>query len=516
MWFDEKTKKPKTNLFIKFVFGFFVFLFFLIPNFANANVLINEVMYDPDGLDTGREWIEIFNNRSESVDISGWKLFEANTNHKINSLKEGGSLIIPANSFAIIVDNSEKFFADHNSFSGLVFDSTFSLSNTGEKFLLNDADLNKVDEFSYTSDQGANGDGNSLQLVNGKWIAGSPTQGRTNQNESALSPDTNSNETKNSNSSQSQTSSQTQSSNNAFDTLKIFADAGEDKQVIVGADTLFKGRALGLKKEPLKNARYLWNFGDGSTKEGENVLHSYQYPGDYVVFLNVSSGEIGEFVEEDRILVKAQPADIVISKVDSENNFIELSNRSNFELNLSWWRIRSGNQFFTLPKNTIILANKKIIFSSKITSLNFGDLSQVYLLYPNGEIAYQYEDLLSLHQSQTVQNNTNPKSQIIISKQIQNTNDQNLKQAISKNTQTLEEKNIEDFVSENKNQEQLASVGGVSVGWNKLFNKWTFGLFGIILVSVVGILFVEKKDDMKLIETPAEDNLNPDDFKIID
>ncbi|MCG2698987.1 PKD domain-containing protein, partial [Candidatus Parcubacteria bacterium] len=72
---------------------------------------------------------------------------------------------------------------------------------------------------------------------------------------------------------------------------QIFANAGSDKTAIAGADVYFSGKALGLKKEPLESARYLWNFGDGAISEGQNVKHVYKYPGEYIVILDISSGK---------------------------------------------------------------------------------------------------------------------------------------------------------------------------------------------------------------------------------
>ncbi len=39
-----------------------------------GHVLISEVMYDPAGVDAGREWVEIYNPTTANVDISGWYL----------------------------------------------------------------------------------------------------------------------------------------------------------------------------------------------------------------------------------------------------------------------------------------------------------------------------------------------------------------------------------------------------------------------------------------------------------
>ncbi len=41
---------------------------------ASAAVVLNEVVYDPSGSDTGLEWIELYNNGSSAVDLAGWTI----------------------------------------------------------------------------------------------------------------------------------------------------------------------------------------------------------------------------------------------------------------------------------------------------------------------------------------------------------------------------------------------------------------------------------------------------------
>ena len=84
-----------------------------------------------------------------------------------------------------------------------------------------------------------------------------------------------------------------------------------------------------------------------------------------MVILEVSSGQ---YSASDRIIVNAYPAELVISEVNKD--FIEIHNKSARELNLSWWQVQSGSERFMIPKNTIILSGKKLIFSSDVTELD--------------------------------------------------------------------------------------------------------------------------------------------------
>jgi hypothetical protein len=105
-------------------------------------------MYNPSGDDSGREWIEFYNNGS-SVNIEGWKLNEGNTNHGISVYQ--GSYLIEGGDFFVIAYNPEDFLLDYPDYNGKLFDSVFSLSNTGKYLSLKDCNLSLVDEFNYSN-----------------------------------------------------------------------------------------------------------------------------------------------------------------------------------------------------------------------------------------------------------------------------------------------------------------------------------------------------------------------------
>jgi hypothetical protein len=135
-------------------------------------------MYDVQGVDDGREWIEIENTDSEAVDLLGWKLFENNVNHGL-SVSQGESTI-PSGGFAVIADNSQKFLIDWPDFLGTLFDSSFSLGNSGETFALKNASGASVHTLTYDTSLGARGNGNVLALRSEEWSEQLPTPGISN------------------------------------------------------------------------------------------------------------------------------------------------------------------------------------------------------------------------------------------------------------------------------------------------------------------------------------------------
>lgn len=455
-------------------------MFFCSFSFANAQVVINEVMYDAPGSDSGREWVEIKNISADSIDVAEWKFFENGTNHGLTLIAGGTTL--SSGGFAIISDNPDKFLIDWPNFSGNLFDSSYSLKNTGELISIRDADLNDIDSLAYNTELGAGGDGNSLQLISGSWTAALPTPGSSNS-ASGEEEQESQQEKESSESSSSNTPATSQGSSFPVEP-QIFADAGGNRNVIVGADTLFEGKSLGLKKEPLDGARYVWNFGNGETKEGQNVLHYYGYPGEYVVMLNVSSGE---YSASDRIIVNAYPAELVISKI--ENDFVEIHNESDRELNLSWWQIQSGNERFMIPKDTIILSGKKLIFSSDVTELDTSVKESVSLLYPNGAKAVSFEQI-KIPQKVVVIKTTSP--QPIITKA-----DPPQEKESAPTSEDIGEENITQTASVISSLGEQDEDNGMS--------KWLLAIFSIVVVSAGAIIFIgkgkyEPGDEIEIVE----------------
>jgi len=372
-------------------------LFILFPSLAFAQVVFSEIMYDlgsssGNETDSGREWIEVLNSGTEQVDLTVWKLYEGTTNKKSNHgiNKFQGDAILEAGVFAVVADNALEFLKDWPTYTGQLFDSVFSLNNTGEPLVLRDENSNDIDSVTYSSEWGAGGDGESLQLIDGVWGAGSPTPGVQNKNNAPPSTETTEAQ---SNSGDADSAEQPiLGVNYGSIPLENINAIIRDREstATIGAAALFESYTLGLKDEPLDNARYLWSFGDGSIEVGQNVLHTYRYPGEYVVSLTASSGS---YSSSDKISIIAVPGGIAIRSVGNENDFyVELVNNSQFEVNLFGWIIQSGASNFTIPNNTFILPQGTITFPRDITGLLYSRWDSVVLLYPNGELANEFED----------------------------------------------------------------------------------------------------------------------------
>jgi len=145
-----------------------------VPCVATAAVTITEVMYNPAGSDTGREWIELHNGGSEVVELEagqkGWRIHDG-ANHVF-----GSATVVPPGGFVIIASNPVTFAAQYSS-GLLVVKSALSLNNTGGTISLLDADGKVVDTVSYTKSLGGFEDGMSLHRVGSTFAPGVPNPG---------------------------------------------------------------------------------------------------------------------------------------------------------------------------------------------------------------------------------------------------------------------------------------------------------------------------------------------------
>ncbi|MCE9541563.1 lamin tail domain-containing protein [Candidatus Kaiserbacteria bacterium] len=352
------------------------------PGFAHAQILINELQYDASGTDTDQEYVELYNSGSASVDLTGWKVNDG-SNHTLNAPpKNGGtgSLTIAPGGYVLIVDNATNFLASHPGLAGIVIDAVLSLSNTGATVSILDSGGTAVDSVSYTKDQGANGDGNSLQRSSGIWIAAAPTPNTVNasgastasqsdaQTSSSTAPQT---------PAKNESTQTTVSSYVAPPSAEIFADGGTDRSVVVGADTEFRGRAYNRSQDIVENVRFNWNFGDGTTAEGVAVMHHFDYPGRYAVFLTIAQNVSAA---SDKIVVTAEPANLAF--IVNSDASVSITNNAGRDIDISKWIISSFGRDFVFPDGTDILAGETLRIAQSHLGFTVGMRTE--FRYPNG------------------------------------------------------------------------------------------------------------------------------------
>lgn len=363
--------------------AFFFCAALVTPSLACGQVIISEVMYDLEGSDSGREWIEVFNTGGGSVNLADWKLFENNSNHSIVAYSGGETLASGA--YAILADNPAKFLEDWPGFGGLLFDTTFSFSNAGETLTLRccGSDAVDVDSVSYTAELGGAGDGQTLHRKNPENTALTPAAPSPGAGSlSVIEGSTNDSPSSGSSAAETQTDAQTSGTTSSVQEVSV--DGGTDRFVIALSDISFKASAYNRSKNSLEDVSFMWNFGDGSTAPGAAVVHRFEYPGKYVVVVMGSKDGVSGV---DRFTVTAESAQLALRVLPDMS--IEIKNTAVRDIDLSRWIIQSSTNRFMFPENSLVLSKQTMRIAPQ--TLHFYPGSTTEIAYPSGAVAFSAE-----------------------------------------------------------------------------------------------------------------------------
>ncbi len=358
-------------------FALIVVIFF--ARIASAQVLINEVQIAP----IQERIIELYNASDSDVDLTDWYI-----QRKTATGSSFGSLITSTQLTGKTIKAHGYFLISRNQLekSDVVAGSlVLTESNT---IRLRDSKGNDVDQVGW----GSIDESKSYQRTSANvWQVATPTPGVMN---TAVQENNSSTNTAPENSSTTSSSGMPPVSNVSYFPVEpqIFTKITAQAQTVsVGAATTFTGRAWGLKKEPIENARMTWTFGDGASTEGASVAHTYYYPGEYTVIIDASSGY---YAASDRVrIIAVVPLLMLRTGGDEARSFVAIENRGNEELNLSEWQVHVQGKIFMLPKNTLIGAHKTLTLASEVTGLSIAEGSTASLHFPNGSIVSLQEEV---------------------------------------------------------------------------------------------------------------------------
>lgn len=341
----------------------------LIPVTSHA-LQVTEVMYDPAGVDSGREWVEVLNDGPETVDLTSWKLFENGVAHAISVASGGFSL--PPGERVIVADKADIFSSEYPNVAH-VLDSAFSLSNSGETISLLSPEGLEVSPAAWDSSSGAT-DGKSWQLAgDGAWVAATPTPGSENADREESPPV-----------SAPIVSVSAHAATPGLSSVKppsrFAIDVGRDRLVPAGAE---------LRVDPLlsgaERASFSWSWGDGSFSRGRRGEHTYHYPGSYVLVLNGRAG--GGGVAVSRTTVWVVDPKVAVRFEPGGRGFVEISNVGATELNLGGFFLEmSGCADFAFPADTILLPGTATRIPNDVSGFSGAAASEPRLFRPDGEL----------------------------------------------------------------------------------------------------------------------------------
>ena len=366
---------------------FFVVIFLSSFSLAQAQITINEVQLSP----TEERFLELYNTSNEPVDLTGWyiqrKTLEGTTFGSLVSKPNFEGKIIGANDYFVI---SRTSFSNSDVVLGtltLTESNTIQIKNTAGEVV----DLICWGENCSTVSNPT--EGKSIQKNGNSWVVAGPTRGNANQSSSESNNDdeddtSGGNEEENNSQSQKQIPQKLQ---------KTKVQIISTKLAHVGIPFALEGNGTGTLGEKLTRGVFYWNFDDGDFREVRAVIadkftHTYFYPGDYTITFEYYPDvftDVPDAITE--ITIKVLEPKILISRVGEANDFfIEIANETGHEANLSNWVLLSDYKIFTLPKNTTLSSNKKMIISPRISGFSIEDKSSLRLMTPQRELVYRY------------------------------------------------------------------------------------------------------------------------------
>lgn len=369
---------------------FFLWLLFLLPPLPVwGGAVINEIAWMGTLQSTADEWIELKNEGSAEIDFAGWRLEWRGGEYGLTFGQDKCvSTIIPAGGYFLLERTDDMTVPD------IAADCIYTgaLSNSGENLVLKNssgAEQDRVDgsdnwKINGSTEQiGNNETKNTAQKTIDGWITATATPRVVNFGSTPTAPSA---------SPPQQTSLPNVQMVTTVPLPTIKAYAGEDQVVSAGSLVEFQGNALGTKDEPLENARFWWNFGDGETKEGKAISHSFRIPGNYTVGLHVSSGI---YAVSDYLLVKVVPNQLrIASVIPGGAGFIKIANPGKTEIDLGGWILESGGKQFVIPWKTKAAAEAEIAFANITTGLLSLASFPVSIRYPNGTVAIMWDSAI--------------------------------------------------------------------------------------------------------------------------
>ncbi len=499
------------------ILSFLVFSFSSRVYAASKDAAISEIMFDPAGSDTGLEYIVIKNFGTESVNLNGWDLYpdgmgyftfpnfalESGSAVKIHLRKSGAD---DANNLYHVaatgnMGNSSGsvalFNSTNHSKDTIISFARYQKPESGEKktWESSAAEIgiwtagSYIDISNFSEDQYLNledfanknsASGWSIKNGTSAPLPSGSSENTSNQpNESLFQNNQND-------------SSYAQNQGRALEENKIKAYAGFDRTVIAGSDVFFEGAVEGVEGEAILNARFLWNFGDGSAiKEGKRVTHVFSYPGNYITALTVASGDISAL---HTVKIAAMESPLRISEIKTgADGWVEFKNDSNKKIEISNFGLNSGIRTYYFPLNTFLSPYAFLAVASSTLGFALNETGELAVLYPNGKraLSVKYEDAnLKQDESLSLINN-----EWMLTRSTPGEVNQKLstaKKAIVKEikTETKPKNEVSEVKNENLTASVLNSENPKNFSWNEYI--WLFYGAGAGLLGGLAYVFVKR------------------------
>jgi hypothetical protein len=351
-----------------------ILVLFSVFKIASANLEITEIN-NPKTPAINR-WIKIYNNDSvNEVNLTGWYVRDdhGGTWH-YHTIKADGSLTLAPNSYATIADSTdiEAFKTKNSDILGIpLFYGSLTFEPEG---IVGTMGLSK-------------GSGKDAIIIGKMTYDGNNKSSSVNSSDNSLDNNTDN--------PVDETIDTTSLIKEDPLILKTTTKIISPKVVVAGIPFSISSQTTTNKGETFNVGKFVWNFGDGMANKvgnSEQFEYIYRYPGEYILTLSYFDNSFSKIpTATDRITMKVIPSDIYVSSVgNNADPFIEIGNKSSYEIILSNWVVTAGSHYFTIPEGTTLLPGKKIKLAPKITGFVGEDLNFITISNPSGETIATY------------------------------------------------------------------------------------------------------------------------------
>ncbi len=342
---------------------------------------ITEILYDPIGTDSGREWLEVYLPNDSGV-ITEYLLRENGIDHTIRSFE--GYSTTESGQYVVIADNPEKFLEDFPEYKGGLYDSAFSLRNTGESLeIVNGADV-VIFSHQYLPMEGEYTSSVSLHLDSKDevWKVAKPSPGEgsiilvssiDSLSESTVIQD------------EDMFSGKKNTHSLRGDEILGSINVVQNISGIVGVPIFFK--IFSEKDRTKLLERMKWSYGDGNSEITNRPQNTYYFPGEYLAVGILDEGEQNEQVVYAKILVVDKPITLDASSISE--GYIEVLNTSQSPVNIGSFKIVIDDKWaYKLSDNTFVLGENSIkiplhVISSFNRDIDYQNTNKVVLEYPD-------------------------------------------------------------------------------------------------------------------------------------
>jgi hypothetical protein len=337
-----------------------------LANSVEAAVIINEVAWMGSVTSANHEWIELYNSGSGTESLDGWVLTDgANLTISLTGSLGGGG-------YAVLERTSEA-----SAPGTALLTYTGALVNTGATLTLRRADGQVEDQVAGGADWSTIGGDNvtkaTAQYTVSGWRTGTPTPGGVNTATAVVEEETDDDTTEVVDDTEVVTESPTQNETTGSVTTERTSSSRGKATPIVPATTeltvaitaqeiayvnqavTFTAVPKGIGKTITASLEHVWNFGDLSTASGTKAIHTFKRAGTYIVTHRAYFGRHDVVARRE---ITVLPVTLALS-FDPDGELL-LHNNAAYDIDVSGYRIVAGGEERTFPPYSLVMAKQTL------------------------------------------------------------------------------------------------------------------------------------------------------------